>query len=590
MSRRPDRQEDCRRREGKIIEQLLLPFNILKANGEEVLMKAGIKDWREDLVHLRNQLEPSQVGTCDSFDLRQQKRDDRKLEEERRRKQREVDVKVKEKEAVAEKDYNDNEDGAENEEEGEEDEEYIEKRKGKVKIDVMGPVSLTGDARRLSARDRAAFAASVVRALGVNVADTNISVFSSWNKARQNRVKVAKAVKESFVCPGLVSLHWDGKILKVKGGLTSNRVAVYVAGIDSEKRQKLLGAPEVKIGTGEAEAAVVVKLLEEWEVRGQVASLVFDTTSTNSSAKVGACRWLEDFIKSPVLWAACRHHILELHVNRVVAAITGHTKDPGVKLFRRLKVEWSRMTIDYSNLRTFSTSDLPRWMEEEAAAVLAWGQRHLVEGTFARGDYREFLQLVVVCLGGGREDGFTFRIPGADHHARWMSKGIYYLKLFLLSHQFRLSEEEKEQVSRIVIFVIIIYARAWFESPLPCAAARNDLNFGLKVVKYRLLEPMAAFDTLESIYRHLWYVTGPMVALALADTGLEDEEREELARELYKTPRGQVKSGRPTFPVLLWLGEEVVRPRLATLVTTCTWLIFDRLQLTGIQVRGRELE
>ena len=81
-----------------------------------------------------------------------------------------------------------------------------------------------------------------------------------------------------------------------------------------------------------------------------------------------------------------------------------------------------------------------------------------------------------------------------------------------------------------------------------------------------------------------------MVVLALADTGLEDEEREELARELYKTPRGQVKSGRPTFPVLLWLGEEVVRPRLATLVTTCTWLIFDRLQLTGIQVRGRELE
>ena len=41
-----------------------------------------------------------------------------------------------------------------------------------------------------------------------------------------------------------------------------------------------------------------------------------------------------------------------------------------------------------------------------------------------------------------------------------------------------------------------------------------------------------------------------MVALALADRGLEDEEREELARKLYHTPRGQVKSARPTFPVL----------------------------------------
>ena len=31
---------------------------------------------------------------------------------------------------------------------------------------------------------------------------------------------------------------------------------------------------------------------------------------------------------------------------------------------------------------------------------------------------------------------------------------------------------------------------------------------------------MAAFDTLQSIYRHLWYVTVPMVTLALTDTGL----------------------------------------------------------------------
>ena len=49
----------------------------------------------------------------------------------------------------------------------------------------------------------------------------------------------------------------------------------------------------------------------------------------------------------------------------------------------------------------------------------------------------------------------------------------YYLKMFLLSHQFRLSEEEREQVRRIVIIVIINYARAWFEASLPSAAARN---------------------------------------------------------------------------------------------------------------------
>ena len=88
--------------------------------------------------------------------------------------------------------------------------------------------------------------------------------------------------------------------------------------------------------------------------------------------------------------------------------------------------------------------------------MLEWGEEHLQLGTFARGDYREFLQLAMVCLGGNKE-GFTFRQPGADHHAWWMSKGVYYLKMFLLSHHFQLSEEEQEQITKIVTFVLIIY-------------------------------------------------------------------------------------------------------------------------------------
>ena len=67
------------------------------------------------------------------------------------------------------------------------------------------------------------------------------------------------------------------------------------------------------------------------------------------------------------------------------------------------------------------------WCRRGTSAPLltCQGQGHLLEGTFPRGDYREFLQLVVVSLGGEREEGFTFKVPGSDHHARWMSKGIY---------------------------------------------------------------------------------------------------------------------------------------------------------------------
>ena len=81
------------------------------------------------------------------------------------------------------------------------------------------------------------------------------------------------------------------------------------------------------------------------------------------------------------------------------------------------------MTIDYYNMVLFDYSHLPGWVGEEVAAILTWGKEELRNGTFPRGDYREFLELGVVCLGGTVEN-FKFKFPGADHHARWMSKGI----------------------------------------------------------------------------------------------------------------------------------------------------------------------
>ena len=37
----------------------------------------GIKDWKEDLLHLKNQLQRNQVGTCGKSDNKQKKKDNR---------------------------------------------------------------------------------------------------------------------------------------------------------------------------------------------------------------------------------------------------------------------------------------------------------------------------------------------------------------------------------------------------------------------------------------------------------------------------------------------------------------------------------
>ena len=76
----------------------------------------------------------------------------------------------------------------------------------------MGYIATTADARGISVRDRTALAASVANSFGVDLADTNINVNSAWRKAQSNRLSLAEKVKEDFVFPPRVALHWDGKL------------------------------------------------------------------------------------------------------------------------------------------------------------------------------------------------------------------------------------------------------------------------------------------------------------------------------------------------------------------------------------------
>ena len=135
---------------------------------------------------------------------------------------------------------------------------------------------------------------------------------------------------------------------------------------------------------------------------------------------------------------------------------------------------------------------------------------HLIKVTWPREDYMEFLMLVVVSLG-GKIPNFIFRLPEPDHHARWMSKGIYVMKIWLLSKIFKLSDTEKCNIRRIFNFTIDIYAKAWLTSALPTSAARNDLTFHYNVLRYREVEPSVAFRALQSIQNHMWYTTGQLL-------------------------------------------------------------------------------
>jgi len=47
-----------------------------------------------------------------------------------------------------------------------------------------------------------------------------------------------------------------------------------------------------------------------------------------------------------------------------------------------------------------------------------------------------------------------FKIPGAIHHAWWMTKAFYSLTIYLFREQFRLTPKEKSALRSICIFAV----------------------------------------------------------------------------------------------------------------------------------------
>ncbi len=101
-----------------------------------------------------------------------------------------------------------------------------------------------------------------------------------------------------------------------------------------------------------------------------------------------------------------------------------------------------------------------------------------------RYDNKEFLELAKLILGEyiQRKKGYSFTIqrPEADHHARWMSKSIYIMKMDLLLHQ--LSDphwQTKKKIHKRVSFRCFRLPESLiqcFFSPIRVSAASNDIN------------------------------------------------------------------------------------------------------------------
>ena len=137
-----------------------------------------------------------------------------------------------------------------------------------------------------------------------------------------------------------------------------------------------------------------------------------------------------------------------------------------------------------------------------------------------RDDYKELLLLSLVFLDGWSTETFVFKRPGAMHHARWMSKAINSLKIFLFRDQFHLTIRETKNLRQICIFVILFYIKAWYTSTSAILAPNNDLELFKKLISYETIDRAVSQKACKKMKEHLWYLNEELPIISLFDTNV----------------------------------------------------------------------
>lgn len=305
----------------------------------------------------------------------------------------------------------------------------------KVKV-ITTDLAAALDRSKLSNASATLLIASTAQALGHNIESITVSKETLRRSREKRREEIFTEIRKSFNSEHNLIVHWDGKILEdLPSQATVDRICVAVSG---KGMTKLLGVPKIEKGTGALQAEVIYLSLEEWMIIDRVKGMCFDTTSTNTGMAQGACTLLEKKIGRPLLWLACRHHVLELIVAAVYTKLMKEVSSgPDILLFKKFKKSWS--TIDSAQIQSGMDDAVVQqiFSASEKLCTIDFINSQLEIMNKERADYREMLYLALLFL--GEPIQVAIRKPGAISRARWMARIIYGLKIYLFRGQFKLT-------------------------------------------------------------------------------------------------------------------------------------------------------
>lgn len=271
--------------------------------------------------------------------------------------------------------------------------------------------------------------------------------------------------------------------------------------------------------------------MTDWSLLNNIEALCCDSTSSNTGRRNDACVILEGLIDKDLLYFICRHHMYEIVLKCVFEIKFGISTGPDVPLFREFGCSWK--SIDKTKYELgISDTFLKESLQDVREQILDFCAEYLKKDLI-RSDYKEFLELINIFLGGQSLSGATFHPPGAIHHARWMAKAIYCLKMFIFRKQFLSNKKNDEIKCRdVCIFIIRVYTQAWFCAPFAPQAPNQDLNFLKYLYEYRRIDQNISDCAVKKFSNHLWYLIPEMTALSFFDANISFEEKLKMCEAL----------------------------------------------------------
>ena len=212
------------------------------------------------------------------------------------------------------------------------------------------------------------------------------------------------------------------------------------------------------------------------------------------------------------------------------------SKSPDIQIFVRFK-------DCFESLAPVSAEDLELPIIPESLSVKKQNIiticKEAQAGSFARGDYKELVDLMLLYLGEGQESFDGFIRPGALHKARWMAKLLYAMKIVLLrSKIFGLpkgavfSAQQSEKLQRFILFSVFCYVPWWLTSPVASACPLNDLNLIKALNTYKEIDSLASSSGMSAFSKHLWYLTEELLPLVLFCSSVDNEEKSKIVEEI----------------------------------------------------------